>query len=243
MPQKPKPLILIVEDEKEVANSISEFLEGHGMYTQIYNSGQNLIRFLERNFANLMLLDVNLPDRTGFSILEEIRRAGHTIPVIFLTANDSENLKVRGLEMGGDDYITKPFSLNELVARIHAVLRRSETAADNHVTNNATVTREPFKFCEAVVNPVRLEVEFPDGEIEKIGRKELGILTFLFDNKGTVLTRRSLIHSVWGVHADIRSRSLDQYIVKIRDLFTRHNCSMESFRTIHGVGYIYDPDN
>lgn len=243
MSSKPKPLILIVEDEKELAQLISDHLENAGMMTQVYHRASNVMRFLGRNFANLMLLDVNLPDQSGFALLEELKKNNIQVPVIFLTGNDSEIFKVRGLEMGGDDYITKPFSFPELIARINAVLRRAETAHDYHITKNATLSQEAFPFCGAMVNPLRLEVSFEDGAVESIGRKELGILTYLVSNQGTVLTRRSLIHAVWGIHADVRSRSLDQYIVKIRDLFSRHNCSLDVFRTIHGVGYIYDPEN
>lgn len=237
---KPKPLILIVEDEQELASMISEQLEMAGMMTQVYHKGANVLRFLGKNFANLMLLDVNLPDSSGFTILEELKKNNIQIPVIFLTASASEVHKVKGLEMGGDDYITKPFSFPELIARIKAVLRRAETSQDYHITRNATLTENSFHFCGAEVNPTRMELIFKDGSTEKIGRKELGILIYLVSNPNTVLTRRSLIHAVWGIHADVRSRSLDQYIVKIRDAITRHGCSLDDFRTIHGVGYIYD---
>ena len=236
-----KPMILVVEDEKELAELISEQLEMSGMVTQVYHRAANVIPFLQRNFANLMLLDINLPDSTGFALLEEIKKNNIQVPVIFLTANTSEVHKVKGLEMGGDDYITKPFSFLELVARIKAVLRRAETAHDYNITQNATLSQEAFEFCGAKVNPTRLEIDFPNEKSVKIGRKELGILTYLVSNKGTVLTRRSLIHAVWGIHADIRSRSLDQYIVKIRDAFNTHDCELAGFQTIHGVGYIYDP--
>lgn len=243
MSAQPKPLILIVEDEKELAQMVSEHLEEAGMVTQVYHRGTNVVRFLRKNFANLLLLDVNLPDQSGFELLEELKRNNIQIPVIFVTAADSEINKVKGLDLGGDDYLTKPFSLPELVARIHAVLRRAETSRDFHVTRNASVTHPPFPFCGAEVHPDRLAIVFADGATEKIGRKELGILTCLYDHIGSVLTRRSLIHSVWGLHADVRSRSLDQYVVKIRDLFARHGSKMDAFRTIHGVGYIYDPEN
>lgn len=238
-----KPLILIVEDEKDLADMVSQQLEAAGMLPQVFYKAAPAIRFLEKNFANLVLLDVNLPDMTGFDLLDELTRRDVQIPVIFLTANSSEVYKVRGLEMGGDDYITKPFSVPELLARIRAVLRRSETAHDQLITKNASVGQEPFAFAGAMVNPERMELQFPDGQSEKIGRKELGILTALTTHKGVVLTRRTLIHSVWGIHADVRSRSLDQYIVRIRDAFGRHGASLESFRTVHGVGYIYDPRN
>lgn len=241
MPSEPKPLILIVEDEKELASIVSEQLEAAGMQTQVYHRAANVVRFLKSNFANLMLLDVNLPDSTGFSLIEELRQENIEVPTIFVTASDSEIDKIKGLEIGGDDYITKPFSFPELVARINAVLRRAETAKDFNITRNARLSEEPFDFCGATIHPNRLEMEFPEGAVEKIGRKELGIITHLASNPHTVLTRKSLIHAVWGIHADVRSRSLDQYIVKIRDHFHRHNLSLDAFRTIHGVGYIYDP--
>lgn len=224
----------------DLAHLIAEQLEMSGMMTQVYHRASNVVRFLKNNFANLMLLDVNLPDSTGFALMEELKKHDIHVPVVFLTASNSEVHKVKGLEMGGDDYITKPFSFPELIARIHAVLRRAETAQDFNITKNAKLSQDSFDFCEATILPTRLEIEFPNGKTEKIGRKELGILTYLVTNKGTVLTRRSLIHAVWGIHADVRSRSLDQYIVKIRDYFNSHDCSMEAFRTIHGVGYIYD---
>ncbi|QYY36528.1 response regulator transcription factor [Ruficoccus sp. ZRK36] len=235
-----KPLILILEDEKELAGMVATQLEEAGMMTQVFHTVANAERYLQRNFANLMLLDVELPDGNGFDLFESLKKRNINIPVIFFTAANSELLKVRGLDMGGDDYITKPFSFPELIARINAVLRRAETAKDFQITQNAKLTEEPFSFCGAEINPLRLEATFPDGQIEKIGRKELGIMIYLVSNPGTVLTRRSLIHAVWGVHADVKSRSLDQYIVKIRDLLARHECPADFFRTIHGVGYIYD---
>lgn len=238
---KTKPLILILEDEKELALMVAEQLEESGMMAQVFHTVANVERYLERNFANLMLLDVDLPDGNGFELFDKLKSKNIHIPVIFLTAANSEILKVRGLDMGGDDYITKPFSFPELIARINAVLRRAETAQDFQVTQNAKLTEEPFDFCGAEISPIRLEATFPNGTAEKIGRKELGIMIYLVSNPGTVLTRRSLIHAVWGVHADVKSRSLDQYIVKIRDLLARNKCDTERFRTIHGVGYIYEP--
>ncbi len=242
MAAKNKPLIVIVEDEKELAALISEKLETAGMQTQVYHRATHVPHFLRNNFANLLLLDISLPDQSGFTLLQNLKKENLEIPVIFLTANNSEIAIIRGLEMGGDDYITKPFSFPELVARINAVLRRAETSRDYHITKNAALSQEAFDFSGASVHPTRLEIDFPDGEKEKIGRKELGIITCLASNKGTVLTRRSLIHAVWGIHADVRSRSLDQYILKIRDLFEQHQCPLGAFRTVHGVGYIYDPE-
>ncbi len=241
MRSAPKPLILVVEDEEELAKLIAIHLEEAGMQTQVYNRCAHALRFLKKNFANLLLVDVNLPDQSGFQLLEELKKSDISIPTIFVTGNSLETSKVRGLEMGGDDYVTKPFSYPELVARIHAVLRRAESVADYNVTKNAKVNDQPFDFCGAKITPDRLEIEFPNATITKIGRKELGILSYLNDNQGIVITRKALIHAVWGIHVDVKSRSLDQYIVKVRDLFKTNGLSLDTFRTVHSVGYIFDP--
>jgi DNA-binding response OmpR family regulator len=240
MEQTPKPLIIVAEDDKDLATLIATQLKIAGMQSQVCHDAGQVERYLKNNFANLLLLDVHLPDESGFVLMSELRKRGNTTPVIFLTGENAEVQKVKALEMGGDDYITKPFGFPELIARIKAVLRRAETSKDSKVTENATVSNEPFDFCGAEVNPQRLEVTFPDGEVESMGRKELGIFVYLAEHPNAVLTRKNLIHSIWGIHADVRSRSMDQYIVKIRDLYKRHGLNLDAFRTVHGVGYIYD---
>jgi DNA-binding response OmpR family regulator len=231
----------VVEDDEELAKLIAQHLEDAGMQTQVYYLGAHALRFLKHNFANLMLLDVTLPDQSGFALMEELKKNDLSVPTIFLTGNTLEVNKVKALEMGGDDYITKPFSHSELIARIHAVLRRAESRTDFNITKNVRIVDEPFVFLGVKVTPLRLEAEFPDGSIEPIGRKELGILAYLYTNQGVVITRKALIHSVWGLHADVRSRSLDQYVVKVRELFKKHAVDLLPFRTVHGVGYIFDP--
>ena len=237
-----KPLILIVEDQPELGKLIANYLENAGLQAQICSRGDAAVRFLKDHFANLMLLDIDLPDQSGFAVLEKLKKEGISVPTIFLTGDDEESSKLRGLEMGGDDYVTKPFSYAELIARINAVLRRAESASDQNITKNVKVSDSPFEFCGSQINPQRLEVTFPKQKVTlNIGRKELGIIAYLHAHQGEVITRQTLIHSVWGIHADITSRSLDQYIVKIRELFGEHGLKLDRFRTVHGVGYIFDP--
>ena len=238
---EPCPLIVVVEDEEELLKLITQQLENAGMNVQSYNRCAPALRFLQHNFANLALLDITLPDSSGFDLLRELKKQDINIPAIFLTGNTMEEDKVKGLNMGGDDYITKPFSYAELVARIHAVLRRSEVNADFNVTKNVRTIDGPFDFLGTRISPDRLEIQFPNGHVHKIGRKELGILAYLSSHVRVVITRKELIHSVWGIHADIRSRSLDQYIVKVRAAFDQNGISLDCFRTVHGIGYIFEP--
>src|SRR4051812_47254702 len=165
-----KPLIVIVEDEVELASLMSQHLERAGMHTQTCNRAQHALKFLKKNFANLILLDINLPDQSGFSLVDDLKAADIHVPVIFLTGNVEEPSKVKGLDMGGDDYVTKPFSYAELVARIRAVLRRTESNTDQNVTKNVKVSDEPFEFCGAKITPERLEISFSDGNVQKLGR-------------------------------------------------------------------------
>jgi len=237
----PKPLIVVVEDEPDLASLIAQHLERAGMRVQVCNRAAHALKFLQRNFANLVLMDLILPDQGGFELYEDLKAANISVPVIFLTANLEEASKVHGLEQGGDDYITKPFSYAELTARIKAVLRRADYKEDLNLTKNVKVNTDPFDFCGARVTPVRLELAFPDGELASIGRKELGILSYLNEHQGEVITRKALIHAVWGQHADVRSRSLDQYVVKVRDIFKQKGLDLGDFRTVHGIGYIFDP--
>ncbi|MBL9215174.1 MAG: response regulator transcription factor [Opitutaceae bacterium] len=238
---EPRPLIVIVEDEEELAKLLTQHLEDANMNVQAYNRCAPALRFLQNNFANLLLLDINLPDSSGFDLLKQLKAEDINVPTIFLTAHTQAEDKISGLNMGGDDYITKPFSYTEVVARIRAVLRRAESKADFNVTKNVRTIDGPFEFLGAKVHPERLEIEFPNGTVHKTGRKELGILAYLHTHVGVVITRKELIHSVWGIHADIRSRSLDQYIVKVRSLFDGNGISLDCFKTVHGIGYIFEP--
>ncbi len=242
MNAQPTPLILIVEDETELAQLMANYLEESGMRAQIFSRAQQAERFLQKNFANLLLLDITLPDQSGFELLAQLRANNITTPVIFVTGNSIEESKVHGLELGGDDYITKPFSFPELVARIRAVLRRAESSRDHALTKNVSLVDQPFEFCGATINPQRLVRQAADGSTSKLGRKEIGIMAHLVAHRNEVIPRNALIHAVWGMHANVRSRSLDQYIVKVRALCRNSKAGEDALRTVHGVGYIFDPD-
>lgn len=237
------PSILIVEDEVHLAQTLSEILQDEGMQTRICSRAREVIDFFENNkHADLILLDIALPDHDGMSLLKMLRKELNFTPVVFLTGTNAESKKVEGFNTGGDDYIVKPFNSGELIARIRAVLRRTEIGQDLRLTEHIKYSKESFDFCGATVNPTRLEISFSDGNIHKIGRKELGIFICLLESQGKVLSRRLLMRKVWGMKANYRSRSLDQYIVKIRDLLQKHGCDTFPLKTIHGVGFLYDPE-
>ncbi len=241
MSPKQKPLVVIIEDDRSLAAALADQLLNAGLATQVFHKGATALRFVGESYVHLVLLDPNLPDLDGLAVLDQIRRLPHSPAVIFLSAlRDGEHV-ARALEAGADDFVGKPHHPAELIARIHAVLRRSETAGDSRLTVNAALGTDVFLFNGAEVHPERLELVFAGGKKHKLGRKELGILYHLHANPGVIISRHSLIHAVWGVHADIRSRSLDQYVAKIRAASEDHVRKLDSLRTIHGLGYWYEP--
>lgn len=242
MAAKVKPLILVVEDDSNLSELIEKQLEASGMDAQKFYNADDALKFLQRSFSNLMLLDLNLPDKNGIDLLQDLKKKSISIPTIFISGENREEVKVASLEAGGDDYLTKPFGIKELLSRISAVLRRSERSGDGQLTANTSLTDGIFEFLGTKVDPSRLEITFPDGVSEKIGRKEFGIISYFAQNPHLILSRKSIIHNVWGEHANVKSRSLDQYIVKLRKLFLSHGIETEDIiRTSHGIGYIYAP--
>ncbi|MDR1366700.1 MAG: response regulator transcription factor [Puniceicoccales bacterium] len=242
MAAKSKPLILVVEDDSELSELIEKQLQVSGMEAQKFYNADDALQFLQRSFSNLMLLDLNLPGKNGISLLEDLKKRSISIPTIFISGENREEIKVASLEAGGDDYMTKPFGLSELLSRITAVLRRTSRSGDAQLTANTSLTDGTFEFLGTEVDPSRLEIRFKDGSFEKIGRKEFGILSHFAQNPHLILSRKSIIHNVWGEHANVKSRSLDQYIVKLRKMFSAHGIETDDvIRTSHGIGYTYVP--
>jgi len=241
MSPKQKPLVVIIEDDRSLAAALADQLLNAGLSTQVFHKGATALKFVGESYVHLVLLDPSLPDLDGLAVLDKIRRLSHSPAVIFLSAQREGHHVAQALEAGADDFVGKPHHPDELVARIRAVLRRSETAGDSRLTVNAALGTSVFPFNGAEVHPERLEIVFAGNKKRKLGRKELGILYHLHANPGVIISRHSLIHAVWGVHADIRSRSLDQYIAKIRDAYADHGRSLDCLRTIHGIGYWYEP--
>lgn len=241
MNPKQKPVVAVVEDDRSLATLLADQLGTNGFATHLFHKAGSFLRHIEKDHVSLVLLDLSLPDLHGLEVISRLRKLSTPPAIIVLSATDSPAVICQALDAGADDYVRKPFERAELISRLRAVLRRSETAGDGRLTRNTELATGVFAFGGANVHPERLEVEFGDGARGKIGRKELGILFHLHTNPGVIVSRHALIHAVWGEHANIRSRSLDQYVVKIRDLFGKNGESLSCFRTIHGIGYWYEP--
>ena len=196
-------------------------------------------RLLADHYVNLLILNTEMGAHSGIEYVEQLRSNGSQMPTIFIADRNSQVSRVHALDVG-DDIVQKPIPAKELVARARAVLRRSSATGDWRIVESITLNNEPFAFCGATVHPKDFCVTFPCGASVCVGRKEIGLMVTFAINRGCIVARKDVIHRVWGPHADIRSRSLDQYMVRIRHIFRSNGCSaIGALRTIHGVGYLY----
>jgi two-component system response regulator RegX3 len=220
--------ILVVEDEETLAEAISFLLSKEGFEVEIAEDGPAAIAAFEQNGADLILLDLMLPGLSGTEVCRQIR-AKSSVPIIMLTAKDSEIDKVVGLEIGADDYVTKPYSSRELIARIRAVLRRGEIG-------DTTVVEGVLS-----VGPIRLDsdrhVISVNGEQVALPLKEFELLEFMMRNSGRVLTRMQLIDRVWGSDYVGDTKTLDVHIKRLRAKIEKDPANPEMIQTVRGMGY------
>lgn len=220
--------ILIVEDEESLSEAIAFLLSKEGFEVEIAASGPAAIEKFDLHGADLILLDLMLPGLSGTEVCRQIRSKS-AVPIIMLTAKDSEIDKVVGLELGADDYVTKPYSSRELIARIRAVLRRGEMSDSNVEVGVLTV------------GPVRLDIDrhiiTVNGLPISLPLKEFELLEFLMRNAGRVLTRIQLIDRVWGSDYVGDTKTLDVHIKRLRAKIEKDPANPEYIQTVRGMGY------
>ncbi|MCW2900365.1 MAG: DNA-binding response regulator [Streptosporangiaceae bacterium] len=223
--------VLVVEDEESFSDALSYMLRKEGFEVAIAATGPDALDTFERNGADLVLLDLMLPGLPGTEVCRELRSRSN-VPVIMLTAKDSEVDKVVGLELGADDYVTKPFSSRELVARIRAVLRRQ-----GDVEELAPATLE--------AGPVRMDVErhivSVSGMSVQLPLKEFELLEVLLRNAGRVLTRMQLIDRVWGADYVGDTKTLDVHVKRLRAKIEPKPSAPRFIITVRGLGYKFEP--
>lgn len=223
--------ILIVEDEESLSDPLSYLLGKEGFEVEVVADGLEAIVQFDRTGADLVLLDLMLPGQSGTEVCRQLRQRSN-VPVIMLTAKDSEIDKVVGLELGADDYVTKPYSSRELVARIRAVLRRQG---------------EPEELISATVQagPVRMDIErhvvSVNGEPVSLPLKEFELLEMLLRNSGRVMTRGQLIDRVWGSDYVGDTKTLDVHVKRLRSKVEPDPSAPQHIVTVRGLGYKFEP--
>lgn len=228
--------ILIAEDELYIREGLRDLLEGEGYTTVCAEEGNKALTLFDSEQPDLVLLDIMIPGKDGYSLCREIRNRDQDVPVIFISAKSEEIDRVVGLELGADDYIMKPFGTREVVARIRAVARRTSSSAKT-VSDPARV----LNFSTLDLYPDQLRARRGEESID-LGPRDVRILEVLHAEAGKVVDRDTLFNTCWGQDYLPSSRTLDQHISKLRKRIERDPQNPEIIQTVHGVGYRYDPD-
>lgn len=222
------PYILLVEDEENLLKTIRLNLELEGYQVVPAKDGiEALKEFRKRNYS-LVILDVMLPELSGIDVCEAIRKEDLKTPILFLTAKDAGEDRVQGLRAGADDYLTKPFNLEELLLRVQILIRRALPLEKPEM--------ESYRFGDNTVNFITYEIEGIQGKAT-LGKREIALLKLLIQRKGQVVSREEILDTVWGKEVFPSSRTIDNYILAFRKYFEKQAKQPIHFHSIRGVGY------
>jgi DNA-binding response OmpR family regulator len=226
-----KTKILIVEDDPHISLGLEEILKGEGYDVCVCARGDKAVEAAGRHRPALIVLDVMLPGASGFEVCKQLRAKKLGVPILMLTAKGQEMDKVIGLDCGADDYVTKPFGVRELVARIHALLRRTQQVHESKAESEGT-----FQIGDATIDAKKFEIRRGKAKVELTAR-ELKLLQLFHAHPGEVFSRDKLLNEVWGYNYYGTTRTLDQVIVQLRKKLGDSGDAPKHLITVHGVGY------
>ncbi len=238
--------ILVVDDEAVLVETIAYNLEQAGYAVVTAADGASALEAAQREKPDLIILDLMLPEMDGLEVCRQLRREGNTAttPIMMLTAKGEEIDKVVGLEVGADDYVTKPFGRRELLARVRALLRRTDyaTPTEERMVKD-TVVKVPRPNRELAAGPLRIDLAgrrvYCRGQVLELQPKQFELLTYLVRNRGTVLTRDQLLHNVWGYDYAGDTRTVDVHVRWLREKLEEDPANPRLIQTVRGVGYCF----
>jgi DNA-binding response OmpR family regulator len=225
------PRILIIEDEKEMASGLKDILEFEGYEVETAEDGAKGLQAVNRNEPDCIILDLMLPDISGYQVCEKIRRKLNT-PILMLTAKSQDHDKIRGFKLGADDYLTKPFSLGELQARVMALLRRHAQYTQNNV--------DAIRVGDNIVDVKHFIVRRGNAE-HSMSHYEVELFKLLYSRMNQPVTRDEILDKVWGTEKFPTNRTVDNFIVKLRKKIEEDYKNPRHILTIYGVGYKLSP--
>lgn len=223
--------ILLVEDEANIRENLKLNLEIEGYEVVAVDNGLDAVKTFRDQRFNCLILDIMLPEMDGLSVCEQVRLEDREVPILFLTAKDASKDIVAGLKTGGDDYLTKPFHLEELLLRVGKLVERSLRASAKH-----TAKVDEFQFGDNRVNFATYEAEGKEGPI-RLTNKEVKLLKLLVDRRGEVVSRQHILQTVWGYDVFPSTRTIDNFILAFRKYFEADPKNPEFFHSVRGVGY------
>ncbi|MDD5439302.1 MAG: response regulator transcription factor [Candidatus Omnitrophica bacterium] len=228
--------VLVIEDEKNILKGLMDNLKAEGFDVIGESIGKNGLATALGENVDLILLDLMLPDMSGLDICREIKKKKISVPIIMLTAKSKESDKILGLELGADDYITKPFSVNEVIARIRAVLRR--VAVHDKAKKEKL---ENYEFDDIKVDFVKYEA-WRGKKLLKLSKREFEVLEYFIKRKGEVVTRNDLLDVVWGYETFPTTRTVDNFVARIRKQIEKKPADPQYLLSIRGAGYKFTHD-
>lgn len=233
--------ILVVEDNEDLAFGLRKVLEFEGYEVEVAKDGESGLASSAKTKPDLLILDIMLPNKSGFDVLRELRTLGHRFPILILTARSQESDVVLGFDFGADDYVTKPFSTAELLARVRALLRRVQTGALGEAGGDGGSTGGVMNFGEVEVSsPTRTVVRA--GESVELTPKEFDLLVALLGRRGAVISRQELLKEVWGYgNADINTRTVDVHLSELRRKLEDDPANPRYILTVRKAGYRLSP--
>jgi DNA-binding response OmpR family regulator len=226
-----KEIILVVEDDTAILSGIIDLLEGEGFKVLSARDGENAMRLYTSEKPDLILLDIMIPEKSGYDVCREIRRSDAATPIVMLTAKGEEIDKVVGLEIGADDYVVKPFSVKELLARIRAALRRAGARPKAKKWDD-----RPMAFGNVKIDPKTLKGRKGRKEFA-LTLKEVQLMQFLMAHEGEALDRGDILEAVWGQKYEGTTRTLDQHVANLRRKIEEDPSAPRHILTVHGLGY------
>ena len=225
--------ILVVDDEQSIVTLLKYNLETAGYIVEVAYDGEEALKKVEEEQPELIVLDVMLPKKDGIEVCKSIRSDKNLVPILMLTAKDDEFDRVLGLELGADDYMTKPFSPREVVARVKAILRRSKFVNE--------IKKEDTDEEDIIIGSIRIRPEFfevyKDEELLELTPKEFELLLYLIERQGRVITREHMLNSVWNYEFAGDSRIVDVHISHLRDKLEENPKQPKLIKTVRGLGY------
>jgi len=233
--------ILVVEDEQHLADGLRFNLEAEGYQVQVVDTGEAALEALKSPGIDVVVLDVMLPGKDGFTVISELRQAGQFVPTLMLTARGHPDDILKGFAAGADDYLTKPFELKILIARIRGLLRRREwlTASLSQAPNHAPApppASDRFVFGDKSVEFDALELRVRD-QVFPLTLMEVNVLRYLIRHEGRPVSRKKMLEEVWGLHEDTDTRAIDNFIVRLRRYIEDDPSDPRHLLTVRGVGY------
>lgn len=226
-----KTSLLVVEDEESLRDTIKLNLELEGYEVTTVDNGASVLKAVKNEYFDLIILDIMLPEMDGITVCENIRMQNNEVPILFLSARNSSTDRIEGLKKGGDDYLTKPFNLEELLLRVEKLIVKNKKLKERNAVP------EVYAFGRCKIDFMAQSGRDKDGKPLELSKKEIALLKLLIEHKNEVVSREHILQVVWGYNVYPTTRTIDNFILNFRKYFEKDSRSPKHFHSVRGVGY------